>query len=122
MMTTTVSRQPYNRDDIILVLFPHSDLRTAKPRPALIVQADNLNTGLAQVIAAMITSRLTRANHPSRVAIHLNSSEGERSGLLSDSVIMTDNLVTIAYSEVDRRIGSFSMDQVEIALRYTFNL
>ncbi|MEG5089307.1 hypothetical protein QUB21_24075 [Microcoleus sp. AT9b-C4] len=30
---------PYSRGDVVLVLFPSSDLRTAKRRPALIVQA-----------------------------------------------------------------------------------
>jgi mRNA-degrading endonuclease toxin of MazEF toxin-antitoxin module len=37
---------PYNRGDVVLVLFPESNLRTAKRRPALVVQADNLATGL----------------------------------------------------------------------------
>lgn len=57
----------YKRGDVVLVLYPNSDLRTAKARPALIVQADNLQTGLPQVIVAMITSRLFRADHPSRI-------------------------------------------------------
>jgi len=42
MTTTTQSRPNYERAEIILALFPHSDLRTAKTRPALIVQADDL--------------------------------------------------------------------------------
>ena len=75
-----------------MVLFPNSDLRTAKTRPALIVQAENLQTGLPQVIVAMITSKVFRANHPSRVLVRLNSEEGKQSGLLTDSVVMTDNL------------------------------
>lgn len=37
------------RGDVVLVLFPHSDLHTAKTRPALIVQSDDLKTGLSQV-------------------------------------------------------------------------
>ena len=49
---------PYKRGDIVLVLFPNSDLRLAKRRPALVVQADSLNTGLPQTIAALITSLL----------------------------------------------------------------
>ncbi|MEG4582574.1 hypothetical protein QUA71_23605 [Microcoleus sp. MON1_C5] len=36
---------PYSRGDVVLVLFPSSDLRTAKRRPASIVQANNLGTG-----------------------------------------------------------------------------
>jgi mRNA interferase MazF len=44
----------------------------------------------------MITSRLFRANHPSRVTVLRSSLGGQQSGLLTDSVVMTDNLATIA--------------------------
>jgi len=40
---------------VALVVFPDSNLRTAKLRPVLVVQADDLRTGLSQVIVAMIT-------------------------------------------------------------------
>ena len=72
-MTTTPPKPRFKRGDVLLVVFPNSDLRTAKLRPALIVQADELQTGLPQVIVAMITSNLARAKHPSRVLnfIHL---------------------------------------------------
>lgn len=112
----------YKRGDAILVLFPHSDLKTAKVRPALIVQASDLDTDLAQVIVAMLTSRTFRANHPSRVLIRLATSEGQQSGLLTDSVVMADNLATVARSEIERTIGSLPMDQVNIALRHTLGL
>jgi len=112
----------YKRGDVVLVLFPHSDLRTAKPRPALIVQADDLQTGLPQVIVAMITSRLSRANHPSRVVVSIATSEGRQSGLLTDSVVMTDNLATVIESAIDRVIGSLPMGQVDVALRHTLGL
>lgn len=48
---------PYSRGDVVL-LFPDSNLNTAKRRPALVIQADNLSTGLSQTIVAMITSNL----------------------------------------------------------------
>ena len=86
------------RGDVVLVLFPNSNLKTAKTRPALIVQADNLQTGLSQVIVAMITSQMSRAEHPCRVTVMLNTPEGQKSGLLTDSVFMTDNLATIVLS------------------------
>jgi mRNA interferase MazF len=110
------------RGDVILVLFPHSDLRTAKLRPALIVQADHLQAGLPQLIVAMITSRLFRANHPSRVKVLRSSPEGLQSGLLTDSVVMTDNLAIIVESEIDRVIGTLPMIDVDRALRHTLNL
>lgn len=112
----------YKRGDVILVLFPHSNLRTAKPRPAVVVQADNLQTGLPQVIVAMISSRMFRANHPSRVLVRLSTPEGQQSGLLTDSVVMTDNLATIAESEIDRVIGSLPMAEVDVALPHTLAL
>jgi mRNA interferase MazF len=112
----------YKRGDVVLVLFPHSDLRTAKPRPALVVQANDLRTGLLQVIVAMITSRLFRANHPSRVTISVATPEGQQSGLLTDSVVMTDNLATVAESAIDCVIGSLPMGAVDAALRHTLGL
>ena len=110
------------RGDVVLVLFPHSDLRIAKPRPALVVQADNLQTGLPQVIVAMISSKLFRASHPSRVTVLRSTPEGQQSGLLTDSVVMTDNLATITESAIDRVIGGLSMTEVDTALRHTLNL
>ncbi len=44
-------------------------------------------------------------------------------GLLTDSVIMTDNLATVLDKEIDRAIGVCdSMRPVEDALRHTFAL
>jgi len=34
----------YKKGKVVLVLFPNSDLITAKRRPALVVQADTLNS------------------------------------------------------------------------------
>lgn len=110
------------RGDVVLVLFPNSDLRTAKLRPALVVQADDLETGIEQVVIAMITSRLFRAQHSSRVLIRLSQPEAQESGLLTDSVVMTDNLATVLLSELDRKIGRLPMRAVDSALRHTLGL
>ncbi|HSM82671.1 MAG TPA: type II toxin-antitoxin system PemK/MazF family toxin [Nodosilinea sp.] len=111
------------RNDIVLVLFPNSDLRTAKRRPALVVQATNLNTGLAQVIVAMISSNMRRVGHPSRIEIRLDAHEAAQSGLLTNSVIMTDNLATVLESEIDRTLGIWSNTAaVDTALRYTLGI
>ena len=113
----------YKRGDIILVLFPNSDLRSAKRRPALVVQADNLNTGLSQVVVAMMTSNLARAGHPSRVLVTLSSALKRQTGLISDSVIVTDNLATVAETEIASVLGVWpDMALVDAALRNTFGL
>ena len=113
----------YKRGDVVLVPFPNSDLKTAKLRPALIVQADDLNTGLSQVIIAMISSNLSRVGHPSRVLIDTTSETGAQSGLLFDSVLMCDNLATVSLKAVSRRIGTINeLGEIDSALRYTFGL
>lgn len=118
-----MSTMSYKRGDVILVLFPDSNLQTSKRRPAIIVQADNLKTGLAQVIVAMITSNPTRLGHSSRVAVPLGSPRGKEMGIRTDSIIMTDNIVTLALTEIDKRIGKCKdMTDVDAALRHTLKL
>jgi mRNA interferase MazF len=76
---------PFEQGDVVLVLFPDSNLRTAKRRPALVIMADDLNTGLPQTIVAMITSNMSRAGHASRVSFKRASPAGTAMGLLTDS-------------------------------------
>lgn len=122
-MTTTMPPLPNcSRGDVVLVLFPHADLQRAKTRPAVVIQADGLNTGLPQVVVAMITSRLFRSGHPSRVTVLLESSAGRESGLLDDSVVMTDNLATVSHRAIDRVIGRLPMNDLDAALRHTLEL
>lgn len=111
------------RGDVVLALFPDSNLRTANPRPVLIVQADSLNTGLPQTIVAMISSNLARLGHPSRIAVRLATPEGAATGLRLDSVIMTDNLATILDTAIHRVLGTWTdMAAVDAALRHTLGL
>jgi mRNA interferase MazF len=114
---------PYNRGDVVLVLFPDSNLRTAKRRPALVVQADDLHTGLTQTIVAMITSNPARTGRASRVTILQSSPAAREMGLRTDSTVMTDNLATVLESEIDRTIGHCgSMQAINAALCHTLGL
>jgi mRNA interferase MazF len=112
------------RGDIVLVLFPDSNLRTSKRRPALVIQADRLGLGLPQTIVAMITSNTARPGHISRVLVRV-AGGGRESGLLilMDSVIMTDNLATVHDNEIDRVLGTLpDLAEVDAALRMTLAL
>ena len=72
---------------------------------------------------AMITTNLARAGHPSRVLVPLSSPAGTASGLLADSVIMTDNLATVLEKAIHSVIGTIpDMTEVDAALRYTLAL
>ena len=111
------------RGDFALVYFPHSDLRMVKLRPVLVVQADDLNTGLPQVIVAMVSTNMNRAGHASRVTVLLKDPAASQTGLKSDSVVMTDNLATIELQLIERRIGRMPrMEIVDLALRRTLAL
>jgi hypothetical protein len=105
-----------------LVLFPYANLSTAKTCPALVVQTTDLNTGFLQFIVAMITSKMFRVNHASRVPVFISEKQGLPSGLLSDLVVMTHNLATIFESEISQLIGQIPMSNVDTALRHTLGL
>jgi mRNA interferase MazF len=111
------------RGDIVLALSPDSNLRTSKLRPELVVQSDQLDSGLPQTIVAMITSNMARAGHSSRVVVRVSGARANELGLLMDSVIMTDNLATVHYAEIDRVIGTFpGASELDAALRTTLAL
>ena len=117
------SANKIERGAVVLVPFPNSDLQTAKLRPALIVQADNLATNLAQIVLVMVSSNLQRANHKSRILIETKTEQGKSSGLLFDSVVMTDNLATVLLTSVVRVIGKLNnISEIDDALRNTLNL
>ena len=122
-----VRRPPFTiktrRGNVALVLFPNSDLRTAKRRPVLVLQREDLGTRLSQTIVAMISSNPARADHPSRVAIPLGSNAGKSTGLRLDSWVMTDNLATVLDSEIDLVLGRMpDMAAVETPLKHTLAL
>jgi mRNA interferase MazF len=88
-----------------------------------VVQADGLNSGINQIIVAMITTNLAKAAHQSRVLISVSSPAGRQTGLKNDFLIATDNLTTILESKLGRVIGDWpDMHLVDSALRYTLAL
>jgi mRNA interferase MazF len=113
----------FKRGDIVLVRFPHSDRVTIEKRPALVIQADNLGTGIPQVILALITTNQKRLGHPSRVLISLSSPAGKASGLKADSVVMTDNIATVFEKAILGVLGTLpDMTAINGALRHTLGL
>ncbi|MEK7407719.1 MAG: type II toxin-antitoxin system PemK/MazF family toxin [Acidobacteriota bacterium] len=106
----------FHRGDILLVLFPDSNLRTAKRRPVVAVQADNLGAGLPQAVVAMITSNLARGGHPSRVVLRADAEARKRTGLLMDSVVMTDNRQAGARARLHRATRNPRQEEVRAVL------
>ena len=111
------------RGDVALVYFPSSDLIHIKLRPVLVVQADELNTGIPQLLVAMISSNLQRAGHPARVLLPLCDPGSTGTGLKLDSVVMGDNLATVTASLFQARIGRVpDLTRIDQALRTALGL
>jgi mRNA interferase MazF len=113
---------PFRRGDVVLVYFPNSDLRTVRRRPALIVQDENVLVDHPQRVVACITSRTHRLG-PTRLYVNKSTPEASEMGLLSDSVIVIDNLATLPDTAIDRAIGRCPIKtEVEAGLRMLFGL
>lgn len=83
-------------------------------RPVLVVQNDIGNKYSPTVIAAAITSKMTKAKLPT----HIELSALEY-GLLKDSVVLLEQIRTIDKRRLKERIGEVekpTMDRVDIAL------
>jgi mRNA interferase MazF len=94
-----------------------------KIRPALIVQSDDIDSDLSQVVLVMISSNLRRIGLKTRYLIEIETESDGSSGLLVDSVVMTDNIATVLRSRIIRILGRLdSMTEVDNALRHSLNL
>jgi len=112
----------YRRGAVLLVRFPDSNLITYKKRPALLIQDETIKTGLPQWLVAMITSNVARTGE-TRVTIQKNSPAGQAMNLLTDSVIVTDNIATVHERAIDKVLGYCPcMPQVDAALRKVLHL
>jgi mRNA interferase MazF len=55
--------------------------------------------------------------------VNIATAEGKQTELITDSVIMTDNLATVLDTEIDKVIGFWSeMSLVDAALRHTLEI
>jgi mRNA interferase MazF len=113
------------RGDVIMAFYPFASEVQGKRRPALVIQNDVDNARLQNTVIAQITSNLRRVGDPSHFLIELATPDGQRSGLLHDSVVSCNNLVTVRQDRIDKVIGSLSpaaMRQVDDCLRAALGL
>jgi mRNA interferase MazF len=93
------------RGDVLLVQYPYSSGTGSKLRPAVVVQPNPNNRRLTNVILAPITTTTHRHAEPTQFLIDKNSVDGRAAGLRHTSVVMCENLSTIAQTLVKRRLG-----------------
>lgn len=117
---------PLNRGEIILAELPYSDASGSKVRPALVVQNDSNNRRLQDVIVALITSSTARASRePTQLLIEVATPDGQQSGLLHNSAVKCEHLITLHQRLVKRVIGRLppgTMRQIDDCLRVAIGL
>jgi mRNA interferase MazF len=115
-----------SRGDVILADLPYSDATGSKIRPALVVQNDRNNARLDDVIVALITTTTHRATtEPTQLLIDLKTAEGQRSGLLHNSSVKCEHLITLNQRLVRRVIGQLTADamlQIDACLRASLGI
>ena len=89
-------------------------------RPVLIVQNDIGNRYSPTVIAAAITSRMSKAKLPTHIDV-----PGEDTGLAKDSIILLEQIRTIDKKRLKEKMGHLddvTMNSVNSAIQVSFGL
>lgn len=113
------------RGDVVLLNAPFVTRPGSKIRPMLVVQSDRNNARMQNTILAAITTNVSRSAEPTQVFIDISSPAGQQSGLLNDSVVSCENLITARQSHVIRTIGGLpaeDMHQVDDALKESLDI
>jgi mRNA interferase MazF len=87
--------------EIVLIVFPFTDLSGQKLRPALILSAPAPD----EFIVAFITSRMPALTSATAHTISLNDPEFAATGLKVASTVRLDKLATLHRSLIRRRLG-----------------
>jgi mRNA interferase MazF len=102
------------RGDIVMVDWLFSDRTGSKRRPALVVQADVYNTALDDTILALITgSARRRIGAATQLDIDIATPDGMLSGLVINSVVQCENLVTVDRNFILGIRGRLSTSQMQ---------
>jgi mRNA interferase MazF len=108
------------RGDVVIAQFPYADRRPAVYRPCLVVQADYYNQRIKNVLLATITTNLNRRNDPAHLFIDVSAPDGQRTGLLANSLVSCLNLAVLPATDVGQKVGEFSpaaMQQINNCLK-----
>ena len=114
-----------NRGDVVLAFYPFASGSGGKRRPGLVVQNDADNARMAATILAQITTNLARAGVPTHLLIETSTTEGQQSGLLHDSLVSCNNLVTVELTRIHKVIGRLptaTMQRIDDCLKAALGL
>ena len=95
-MTTFPSQR-----DIVLILFPFSNLKAAKVRPVVVMSNDNYNKKFNDFIAIPLTSNLKLRDN----VLLISKKEMESGLLIADSNAKVDRVFSLQQSLIKMKIG-----------------
>ncbi len=94
------------KGDVVIVLFPFSDLTNAKKRPALVIKQLNRDDA--------IVCQITKKNAPDLYSIELMANEFSSGSLPIDpSYIRPNRLFTVDTNIIDRKAGSLTKGKID---------
>ena len=99
------ARVAVRRGDVVVLDWNHSDGGSSKVRPAVVVQADALNRRLTATVVAALTGNMSRAHLPTQLFIKQNTPAGRGAGVVRDSAVTAEHLLTVDRTLILRRIG-----------------
>ena len=89
------------------------------------MQNDADNMRMAATIVAQITTNLARGGEPTHLLIEALKTEGQSSGLLHDSLVSCNNLITVELTRIQKVIGHLpptTMQKVDDCLKAALGL
>ena len=110
----------YRGDLFFANLNPVKGSEQGGKRPVVILQNDVGNKFSPTVIAAAITSQQSKANLPTHIPLHANTS-----GLAKDSVVLLEQVRTIDKKRLKEKMGSVdesAMGAINNAISISFGL
>lgn len=93
------------KGDVIVVLFPFSDLSDAKKRPALVIGQVSRD----DLIVCQITTQVVEDGY----SIELSNNDFTRGKLPKFSYIRPNRLFTVAANIIERRAGSLKQTKID---------
>ena len=113
------------RGDVVIVDYPNASGVGRKRRPAVVIQNDRNNQRMKNTIVVGITSNISRVHEPTQLLIHVASPEGQQAGVVADSAVTCENILTIEDALISRKVGHLPasvMAQVDACLKASLSL
>ncbi|MBI1882993.1 MAG: type II toxin-antitoxin system PemK/MazF family toxin [Chlamydiae bacterium] len=108
-----------SQGDIVLTVFPYTDLTSQKVRPAVVLSTTSYNLQEKDVILCLVTSNIRREGS-FLIRIDTSHPDYHPSGFKKPSAIIVDKIHSLHHSLIKRKLGSLgkgTLREVEHVLK-----